>query len=222
MQRLDNLIIGGTRGIGQALALALQAQQESVLVTGRTVDRPDQEFYKLDLASDDLATHIQKLVANLPPVKRLIYSAGFFQELDFMAIDEASINQMLRVNFQAPFLLVQALLKKQKTLPECVVITSTSQFTPRPLESLYCSTKAGLAMLTACLHETSYVERCRVIAPSGTKTSFYRDTERDLSSFLDVETVVTAIQDSLARPASFEFVKILRNPVKIIVAEQLS
>jgi short-subunit dehydrogenase len=83
-------------------------------------------------------------------------------------------------------------LAQQNKLKNFIAITSTSQFTPRELESVYTAVKAGLQAFAKSISEDRRVEHTLVFAPGGMNTPFWQDG-RDVSIMLDPKRVAEVV-----------------------------
>jgi NAD(P)-dependent dehydrogenase (short-subunit alcohol dehydrogenase family) len=143
------LVIGGTSGLGLELASLLKASHREVFITGRRrpVDLRKTSFRPLDLSKGDYIGLINNLFMRLGAVDTVVFAAGFGQFGKLEDLARPNIENMIQVGLSAPAMVLRTVLQFQKTLPEFIAITSTSQWTPRADEPVYCAAKAGLAML---------------------------------------------------------------------------
>lgn len=221
---MHTLIIGGSRGIGNELAKLYTQQGDRVTVTGRT--KPDVEvsgvtFSSLDLSSSTYSANIAKLINSLEPVDRVVFSQGYFQEGTITDLSEAEILDMIQVCGTSVILIARALLQKQGSLAECVVITSSSQWTPRKLEPIYNFTKAGIGHFSHALSLDERVHKVLVAGPTGTKTAFHaKRIGVDMSTYHEPAWVAEQIFEHAHGDYRYKFIKILRDPASVEVAEE--
>jgi NAD(P)-dependent dehydrogenase (short-subunit alcohol dehydrogenase family) len=211
------LIIGGTSGLGLVLARQL-ADEYHVIVTGRTDPQiGGLEFYQLELGKTE---DITGFVASLPTISFLIDAAGYFQEGAVGDITDVDIIKVVNVTLLAPMLIVRELLVKQGTLDEFIAISSTSQWKPRLDEPIYTAAKAGLGMFSNSLALDPNVGKVMVFAPGGMNTPFWRDTDKDTSSWLDPKMVARELLE--LRNLTYEYlcVKLPRDAAKAEVIER--
>jgi NAD(P)-dependent dehydrogenase (short-subunit alcohol dehydrogenase family) len=215
------LIIGGTSGLGFSLASLFVEQGRVVHVTGRSnPGRNDIRYTELALDNEDLIENLDNLVEDLPYIDIFVYAAGFYQEGHICEFTDADILKMERVGLTAPMLLMSRLLRKQGTLSKFVAITSTSQWTPRELEPVYTATKAGLGMFANSMSHDPSVDQVLVIGVAGMNTPFWREVDRDTSDMLSPDWVATQVALYLAEEFRYRFVKILRSPPRVEIAEE--
>ena len=211
------LIIGGTSGLGLSLA-RLSKLDGPVYVTGRkTLDESGIIFHQLILDGDNYKEGIDQMFSALPVIDCLIYAAGFFQEGTITDLSSVDIDIMAQVGLLAPIYLIRQLLIQQGDLNEFVVVTSTSEWTPRLLEPVYTATKAGLAMFAQSLSLDSRIAKTLVAAPSGMRTRFWDKDGRDTSEMLDPDWVAGEIMGQLSVGDSFRHIAILRGPMRVEV-----
>lgn len=112
------------------------------------------------------------------------------------------------------------ILKKQDALNECTVINSSSQWTARKLEPVYNFAKAGVAHFAHALSLDERVEKMLVAGPTGTKTSFHNGRNVDMPTYHEPEWVAQQIFSYSQGDYRYRFIKILRDPAQVEVAEQ--
>jgi NAD(P)-dependent dehydrogenase (short-subunit alcohol dehydrogenase family) len=193
-------IIGGTRGLGLALAKEyLSLGTHDVVASGRNVG---------DLAAHGFAgAHAKTLRIDLgePGVTdidfsaiydgadTLVYAAGIGQHEPLAELDPVELNRIIQVNLTAPARIVQSLLAHQRRLARLVVVTSTSARTARKDEPVYCASKAGLDMLARSFALDGRIGQTIIVAPGGMRTGFWHETDRDTAGWMDPADVAKAI-----------------------------
>jgi short-subunit dehydrogenase len=215
------LIIGGTSGLGLELAKTHHALGFNIFITGRKDPKlPQFQFRQFSIGSDiaELENQIDRLISDLPLIHTLIYAAGYYQEGRIDALSDEEIIQMINVVLAAPALLIRRLKSNSDQPLKIMLITSSSQYTPRELEPLYTATKAGLGMLGNSLGFDSEIGKVLVAAPSGMNTPFWKDG-RDVTDYLDPKWVAEQITQLANGQFKYKFAKILRNPAKVKIAE---
>lgn len=227
------LIVGGTSGLGLELAKLYQKSGMNVYITGRNNpyhhDNPPEDglqFVYLDLSSSDgLPSRIQAVVAVMPHIDVFVYAAGFYQENPLVKLTDDQIYEMYNVGLIAPTFLLRDILCKQDVLEDCILVTSTSQRTPRYEEPVYTATKAGLAMLGYSLvdpkHSDRQIQHMLIPAPAAMATSFWDGQGRDLSIMLNPEWVAQQIVDYADKGMRYCALKILRDPPRVEVVESM-
>jgi len=140
----------------------------------------------------------------------LILAAGFYQEGKLDDLKDGDIYMMLNVGLAGPTFVIKMILEQQKKLDNLVVITSSSQFTPRLMEPVYTAVKAGIAMLANSLSLDGRIGKTLVAAPAGMATPFWKGTDKDTKSMLDPDWVAEQILEQLKGDYKYRFIKLLR------------
>jgi NAD(P)-dependent dehydrogenase (short-subunit alcohol dehydrogenase family) len=216
------LVVGGTSGLGLEIASLLQSKHCDVVITGRKMppDKRKTLFSALNLANENYLSDINNLLIGIGAVDILVYAAGFYQQGNLRDLPRSGIETMIRVGLTAPTMLLRSLLQYQKKLPVFVAITSTSQWTPRADEPVYCATKAALGMLAESVSLDGSIGQTLTVGVSGMNTPFWKDTNRNTRSMLEPAWVAAQVIDCLEDMYQYRFVKILRNPDRVEVSKE--
>lgn len=214
------LIIGGSRGIGWELAKLHTGAGDMVTVTGRK--QPDEQseeikFETLDLSTEKYIGDIESLVKKTGKIDRLVFSTGYYQEGTVTDLSPEQILEMIQVCGTALIFAARSILNNQDELNECLVITSSSQWTPRKLEPIYNFAKAGLGHFAHALSLDERVNEVLVAGPTGTKTAFHAGRGVNMSTYHKPEWVAQQIYNHSKDDYSYKFIKILRDPAKVEV-----
>lgn len=151
------VITGGTSGIGLALAEAMCAAKNEVLICGRRENRlaeargriPGLCTFACDLsvAEGRRALH-DRVRESFPNVNVLINNAGIQRNVDFRngPEDLESGENEIRINLEAPVFLTALFvpLLKGKENAYVVNVSSGLGFVPMAATSVYCATKAAI------------------------------------------------------------------------------
>jgi NAD(P)-dependent dehydrogenase (short-subunit alcohol dehydrogenase family) len=157
------LVTGASRGIGAAVARALDHAGARVALTAR--DRPALDAVAADLthdpvvleadlstaeASADLAT---RAVAALGHVDILINNAAFAARLPTVEVDAELIDGLYAVNVRAPLLLTATLIPSlsEHGYGSVVNLSSVSGVVGTPKRSAYAATKGAIDAMTRSL-----------------------------------------------------------------------
>jgi len=208
------LITGGGTGIGTAIAERFVADGAKVCITGRRKEML--EKVAKSLPSGTVVT-CQGDVAKEADVKRMVDTTVKFGGKINVLVNNAAINEpapiaeldpekwraVIGVNLTGPFLLMQAAIPHMLKEGGGSIINIASLGGLRCLPSMpaYCSSKAGLIMLTqqAALEYGRANIRCNAVCPGGVKTDM---TEKDFGQFgkmlgIEHETFINQIAQEI-------------------------
>jgi meso-butanediol dehydrogenase / (S,S)-butanediol dehydrogenase / diacetyl reductase len=167
------IVTGGGTGIGAAIARRLSADGYAVAVTGRRAEPLDEIVKELgeglavtgDVGRpEDCERAVAATVEAFGGVDALVNNAGIGNLATGLEETPEQWDNVLRVNLSGAFYMAQAalphLLERRGSI---VNISSTSGYLAGPGWTSYCTSKAGLIMLTRCL-ATDY-------GPSGVRAN---------------------------------------------------
>jgi gluconate 5-dehydrogenase len=177
------LVTGSSRGIGRAIAEALERAGARVWFHGTGDDADRRPFYvKADFTRPaDVERLAQTLLARETRLDILVNNAGLEPIMPLSAVDLAKYDACFAVNVRAPLQLTTALLpllrESGRTGGASVInITSIHDTVPYPHNAVYSMSKAALAMFT----KTAAVElaplgiRVNNLAPGAIETDINR------------------------------------------------
>lgn len=183
------LVTGGGTGIGAAVARQLAADGYAVAVTGRRpgpIEEVARQIGGVAVVADtgieeDAERAVAETVARLGRLDALVCNAGIGGEGTLAELEPAVWHEVLRTNLTGAFLAARAamphLLERRGAI---VTISSSSGLRASPASLAYCTSKAGLAMLTQCIaldHGPAGV-RANCVCPGWVRTPM-ADTEMD-------------------------------------------
>lgn len=210
--------------MGLDLARHYIREGHTVCITGRhDPGLAGSTYIELNIDGDSrsVSSSIDRVLEIFPTVNTLIYAAGYCQRAYIDELSDADIMQMTNVGLVAPMLLVQRLKNNLSTPLKVMLVTSSSQYTARETESVYCASKAGLGMFGASLVLDRKIGKVLVVAPSGMKSAFWRDSDIDVSEMLETHWVADQVVELSSGKFKYKFAKILRNPERVIVEDCL-
>ncbi|OFB41212.1 oxidoreductase [Mycolicibacterium sp. (ex Dasyatis americana)] len=206
-------IPGSTSGIGLALALALAAKGNTVIVGGRrtelleqiATEHPELETVRIDTADPDSITAAAATVlGDHPDLNVVIAMAGIMAIEDwhtpegFLRSAEATIT----TNVLGPIRLIAAFTEHLQAQPDATIITVSSGLAFAPLRATpsYNASKAAIHMLTESvrmqLADTS-VELVELIPPSVATDLV--PGQRESSFAMPLDDFVSEVVDLLER-----------------------
>ncbi|NUP00644.1 MAG: SDR family NAD(P)-dependent oxidoreductase [Nonomuraea sp.] len=154
-------IPGATSGIGLALALALQAKGNTVIVGGRrtelldriAAEHPGVATVRIDTADAASITDAAKQVLDRHPgLNVLIAMAGIMRVEDWHRPESflASAESIVTTNVLGPIRLIAAFIEHLREQPDATIVTVSSglAFTPLKATPTYNASKAAIHMLS--------------------------------------------------------------------------
>lgn len=209
------LITGGTSGIGMEMARRLIAQGNTVIATGRDIDRlklaqqavRGLHAFQSDVSDPASIESLYKTVADqFPALNTLVNNAGTMRNIKLDRAHRLSeLTAEVDGNLKGPMWMVQAflplLLKQEKSL--IVNVSSGLAFIPFPAAPIYSASKAALHAYTQCLR-AQLSDSCVTVvelAPPGTETPLFRGEfaeemkgERGMSVSVLVKRAIAGIE----------------------------
>ncbi len=202
------LITGGATGIGLALAKAIAARDNRVIICGRNEDnlnRACSEDPNLTARQCDVADAASRgalvswLAAEHPDLSVLVNNAGIQVPRNLRA-DEAAqeLDAEIAINLAAPIHLIHELLPQLSRQPKGTIINVTSGLAYAPLAvfPVYCATKAALHSFTLSLRyqlrdsRIEVVEMAPPIVASGLRSEATEQANPAASSAVTPEEFV--------------------------------
>jgi uncharacterized oxidoreductase len=154
-------IPGATSGIGLALALALQAKGNEVIIGGRrtelleriTAENPGLHAYPIDTTDpESIASASRQVITEHPEVNVLITMAGIMRTEDWTRADGFldSAEQIVTTNVLGPIRLIAAFIEQLQSRPDATIVTVSSglAFAPLRVTPSYNASKAAIHMLS--------------------------------------------------------------------------
>lgn len=115
------LVTGASSGIGKAIAIECSKMGAQVVITGRNEQRLQETYRQLEgthpayiVADLTKKEDIETLAKQIDSLNGLVNCAGLTIPKPFKFLQEEDIQEVMTVNFNAPLLLTQLLIKKKK------------------------------------------------------------------------------------------------------------
>ena len=183
------LVTGASSGIGRACAIACAEMGASVVITGRSIERLEETYKMLTgsghlLFSADLTNEeeLSAFVKNLPFLNGIVLCAGQCETRPFTFLNRKRITNLFEINFFAPTLLLQKLLKEKKLLSGGSVIFISSIDGPKTVHignSNYAASKGALSALMkgVAVELAPQKIRANAILPGMTETPLIHNSQ---------------------------------------------
>ena len=228
-----SLILGGTKGLGRALAIESLARGIAPIVVGRTAKEAaldpaltGSEFRTADLSDPNaMAT---ALCACWPDDLDLVFwVAGIFQRKSLYDTTADDLRSMIDTHLTGPLgalASIHRLMSSAKPLSDSpgkpyhlVTIASTSSWKMRDKESVYCALKAAKAHFTRNFARELVTSlpgsKATLINPGGMSTGFWQEAGIPMpSGFMDPAAVARIIWEEVSGQSEpYREVQIVRN-----------
>jgi meso-butanediol dehydrogenase/(S,S)-butanediol dehydrogenase/diacetyl reductase len=204
------LVTGGGIGIGTAIAERFVTDGAKVCITGRRKELLEKVTKSLPSGSvvicqgdvskeEDVKRMVETAVKFGGKINVLVNNAGTNHPAPIVELDPKMWQEVIDVNLTGPFLLMKAVIPHMLKEGSGSIINVASLGGMRCLPSMpaYCSSKAGLIMLTqqAALEYGRNNIRCNAVCPGGVKTEM---TRKDFGQFgemlgIDPDTFINQI-----------------------------
>jgi short-subunit dehydrogenase involved in D-alanine esterification of teichoic acids len=223
-------IPGSTSGIGLALALALEAKGNTVIVGGRrgdlleriTADHPGIDTVRIDTTDpESVESAAKEVLAKHPELNVVVAMAGIMQIEDWHAPASflSSAESVITTNVLGPIRIIAAFIEHLQAQPDATIITVSSGlgFVPLKATPSYSASKAAVHMLSESLRlqlADSTVKVVELIPPAVRTTLLPGQEVSEFAMPLDdfVTEVVALLQNQPgAKELQVEGVKFLRN-----------
>jgi len=191
------LVTGASSGIGYSAAIAASQMGARLFLTGRnsllldkcmsSLEGDGHKCLPLDLTAESA---IENLVLACPEIDGVIFSAGIAEVVPFKMITEKHINRIMRLNFEIPVYISQALYKNKKlrTAASLVFITAGAEFISPVGSSIYSASKAALnAYVRSIALELAKIKiRANCVSPGYIETPMFEKlaTQTSVSEFV--------------------------------------
>jgi NAD(P)-dependent dehydrogenase (short-subunit alcohol dehydrogenase family) len=166
------LITGASSGIGRQIAISCSKMGATVIGTGRDASKLDETLGLLSgsehlMVPADLTQASGRdsvLTSFADPLEGLVHCAGISRLSPVRMMNEAHLLEIMSINVNAPMLLTQALLKKQKIQNggSILFISSIAAHIGVPGVAGYSGSKAALIGMMRCLAMEVVKKKIRV------------------------------------------------------------
>lgn len=212
------LITGGNGGIGRALAEALHAAGNRVIIAGRnqatldevTAAHPDISAYPVDMTdAASIGALAERVIREHPGLDAVIHNAGIMQpeklvENAFLPTAELTV----ATNLLGPMRLTSALLPQLMSRPRAAILTISSglAFVPMVATPSYSATKAAIHAWSMCIREQLRGTPVQVIeiAPPYVQTALMGDFQKSDPNAMPLAEFISEVVSLLTRQSDAE------------------
>jgi NAD(P)-dependent dehydrogenase (short-subunit alcohol dehydrogenase family) len=229
------LITGAGRGIGRDTALGFAAAGANLCVnyahSAAAAEQTAAEIettggraiaYKADISnSAQVEAMVEATIDAFGKIDVLVNNAGLSIDGPFIDMQEQDWDRVYEVNLKGPFLVSQAVARHMLQGDGGVIVnvSATTTTQGRPNAANYCSTKAGLNMLTKCMA----LELGPKIRVNGLGLGFVDSPlVRELYSEQQISAVVdgTPLHRMTTNQETADFIRLLASPSTAFVTGQ--
>jgi NAD(P)-dependent dehydrogenase (short-subunit alcohol dehydrogenase family) len=186
------LVTGASSGIGQRVAIRLSGEGAKVIVVGRNAERLSETYSQLtgeghasfvaDLTDEKV---IKEGVALLGTVHGVVHCAGVTSHMPAQLIGKKQMDEVFKINFEAPVLLNRFLISQRKLSDGASIVFLSTIATLHPYYGggLYTSSKKALEgySQTLALELASRGIRSNCISPAMVQTPMLEKVTKTLT-----------------------------------------
>ena len=175
------LVTGASSGIGRSCAQMISAMGGRLILTARNELRLQKTLTQLPgeghtISPLDLLDNsvMEPWVKQLAAVDGVVHAAGVAKVVPFRMTTESHVDELMQVNFKAPVLLTQAMLRMKKIRPNAslVFITAVADHIAPAGTAVYAASKAALnaAVRSLALETAKHKIRANSVSPGYVDT----------------------------------------------------
>lgn len=147
------LVTGSSSGVGRQLAISAASRGAQLIITGRSIDRLGSVLAQLEgeghrsvVADLTQPEGLDEVVAAVDSVDGIFASAGIAAVAPFRMISAEHMAKLMSIDFEAPVLLVQRLLKQRRVREGGSIVFNTAgaSYIAPAGTAVYSAAKAGL------------------------------------------------------------------------------
>jgi NAD(P)-dependent dehydrogenase (short-subunit alcohol dehydrogenase family) len=202
-------VTGSSSGIGSAIAIELARAGADVAVSYHSsrdgaeavveeIEKTGRRAFceRLNVGEpESVNSYFDAVAAGLGPIDILVNNAGIDgRTAEISQMDAADWDQVISVNLRGPFLCIRKVLPGMLSRHHGAIlnITSVHEVIPWGGHAAYCSSKAGVAMMTRSLSLELQDSGVRVVslAPGAIRTPINKDVWDDPEKMADLKTKI--------------------------------
>jgi NAD(P)-dependent dehydrogenase (short-subunit alcohol dehydrogenase family) len=192
---LDNkkiLVTGASSGIGRQVAISASLMGAKIILNGRNVSELKKTQEQLSgngheiIACDILQqSERDRLSKEISQLDGIVHCAGIVKPFPIKFLDQQKLDETLNLNYEAPVLMMSALLKQKKinSNASLVFLSSISGQHPHKGGATYAGSKAALESFVKVLALELYAQgiRANCISPAMVKSPMYDQAATEMS-----------------------------------------
>jgi len=179
------VITGTSSGIGRSCKEVFEKMGDTVVCLSRTNPDNFENFYECDVANSLQVSEVfLKIKEKFKNIDILINNAGFGLSGAVELTSDDDIKKIFDVNLLGVINCFKNALPLMKSGGKIINISSACAFFPLPFRSLYCSSKAGVHMLSLSLSMECKMLGIKVLSvcPGDVKTNFTKNRVKNFST----------------------------------------
>jgi NAD(P)-dependent dehydrogenase (short-subunit alcohol dehydrogenase family) len=156
------IVTGGASGIGKAITERFQKEGANVIVFDIEKPNYEVEFYKVDVSKEE---QVKEAFNNIQEVDILVNNAGIYFQASIEDTTFEQLDKILNINIKGVYWMCKyAIPFIRKSKGNIINLASALGVVPEPESPAYCTTKAGIIMLTKCMAQQYASDEVRVNA----------------------------------------------------------
>ena len=205
-------IVGGSTGIGHALALQLASEGERLVVSARSADKLSSlteaseniSAYALDVTDEGAVKQAVEDIENqFGPVTHLIYAAAYWEPGKVSAISLAAFRPAYEVNLFGCVAVLEAVLPKMRARQSghVALISSVAGYRGLPRAEAYGSSKSAMTYLAESMRLGLKAEgiKVQVITPGFVETPLTSKNDFPMPFLMKSDEAARRISKGLKR-----------------------
>ncbi|MGD2087759.1 MAG: SDR family oxidoreductase [Candidatus Aminicenantes bacterium] len=227
-KKLNILITGGAQGLGKLISQNFSQKGHHVIIFDiikynnieNSYKRLIYDYINMDLSDvENLKKNLNYLINKYNKIDVLINNASLriFKNFEIFTFQE--INKALRVNLEAPLILINSIIPimKQNNFGRIINISSRSGFWGFSTGSIYCSTKSALIKFTESVGKELERENADVTINVICPGSFSYKNGTKLKNYNTItKKVINIIGDLISSKDNAEVIPVLTKKDKVV------
>lgn len=210
LQNNTILVTGGTGGFGFEFSSKLIALGNTVIITGRNIEKlqdvkrklPAVHIIQSDVSkADDIISLYNRVTQQFPDLNILINNAGEMRKISLhQAYELTDITREIEINLMGPIRMIQQFLPHltSKTKAAILNVTSGIALMPFAISPIYSASKAGLRSYTQALRvqlKKTNIKVIELVAPGSStplNDKFMNEDGFNANALMSPEKIVDA------------------------------